>query len=136
MRVVERLNGLLALLLAPDVEKERKLANERFARRPPQSLEEELAWQDEVQLRADADRILREARNKESRHGPVDWLLREAFGETVRAFGKERLELLLGKRFRPTRQKLSLEEARTLRSLLSGVDSEGEAVLHYGGDAE
>jgi len=132
---MENLNGLLALLLAPDVERERKLANERFARRPPRSLEEELAWQREVQLRADADRIFREAKDKESEHGPVDWLLRKAFGETVRAFGKERLELLLGKRFRPTRQKLSLEEARTLRSLLSGVDSEGEAALNYSGDA-
>ena len=133
---MERLNGLLALLLAPDVERERKLANEKFARRPPRNLEEELAWQREVQLRADADRILREAKDKESEHGPVDWLLRKALGETVKTFGKERLELLLGKQFRPTRQKLSLEEARTLRSLLSGVDSEGEAALHYGGDAK
>jgi len=133
---MEGLNGLLALLLAPDVERERKLANERFARRPPRSLEEELAWQDEVQLRADADRIFREAKDKESEHGPIDWLLRKAFGETVRAFGKERLELLLGKRFRPTKRKLSLEEARTLRSLLSGVDSEGGRVLHYGRHAK
>ena len=133
---MESLNGLLALLLAPDVERERKLANEKFARQPPQSLEEELAWQDGVQLRADADRIFREAKDKESEHGPVDWLLRKAFGETVRAFGKERLELLLGKRFRPTKRKLSLEEARTLRSLLSGVDSEGGRVLHYGGHAK
>jgi len=130
---MERLNGLLALLLAPDVERERRLANERFARRPPRSLEEELAWQDEVQLRADADRILREA--KASGQGPTDRLLEKAFREAVRILGKERLELLLGKRFRPTRQKLSLEEARTLRSLLSGVDSEGGRVLHYGGDA-
>ena len=127
---------LLALLLAPDVERERKLANERFASQPPRSLEEELAWQREVQLRADADRILREAKDKEFEHGPIDWLLRKAFGETVRTLGKEHLELLLGKRFRPTRQKLSLEEARTLRSLLSGVDSGGRAALHYGGHAK
>ena len=131
---MENLNGLLALLLAPDVERERKLANERFARWPPRSLEEELAWQDEVQLRAEADRISREA--KASGQGATDRLLEEAFREAVRAFGKERLELLLGKRFRPARQKLSLEEARTLRSLLSGVDSEGEAALHYGGHAK
>ena len=127
---------LLALLLAPDVGRERKLANERFARQPPRSLEEELAWQDEVQLRADADEIFREVKDKESEHGPIDWLLRKAFEETVRAFGKERLELLLGKRFRPTRRKLSLEEARTLRDLLSGVDSESGAALHYGGHAK
>ena len=127
---------LLALLLAPDVGRERKLANERFARQPPRSLEEELAWQDEVQLRAAADEIFREAKDKESEHGPVGWLLRKAFEEMVRTFGKEPLELLLGKRFRPTRRKLSLEEARTLRSLLSGVDSEGRRILHYGGDAE
>ena len=48
---------LLVLLLAPDVERERRQANERFARRPPQSLEEELAWQREVQLRAKADQV-------------------------------------------------------------------------------
>jgi len=131
---MERLNGLLALLLAPDVERERKLANERFARRPPRNLEEELAWQDEVQLRADAGRILQEA--KASGQGATDRLLEEAFWEAVRILGKERLELLLGKRFRPTRRKLSLEEARTLRSLLSGVDSEGGAALHYGGHAK
>ena len=127
---------LLALLLAPDVERERRLANERFARQPPRSLEEELAWQDEVQLRADADKIFREAKDKESERGPIDWLLRKAFGETVRAFGKERLELLLGKRFRPSRRKLSLEEVRRLRGLLSGVDSEGGAALHYGRHAK
>ena len=125
---------LLALLLAPDVKRERKLANERFSRQPPRSLEEELAWQDEVQLRAEADRVLQEA--KASGWEATDRLLEEAFQETMRAFGKERLELLLGKRFRPTRQKLSLEEARTLRSLLSGVDSGGRAALHYGGHAK
>ena len=131
---MESLNRLFALLLAPDVGRERRLANERFARRPPRSLEEELAWQDEVQLRADADRILREA--KASWQAATDRLLEEAFREAVRAFGKERLELLLGKRFRPTKRKLSLEETRTLRSLLSGVDSEGGAALHYGGHAK
>ena len=131
---MESLNGLLALLLAPDVERERKLANERFARQPPRSLEEELAWQEEVQLRADADRILREA--KASWQVATDRLLEKAFREAMHILGKERLELLLGKRFRPTRRKLSLEEARTLRSLLSGVDSEGGAALHYGGHAK
>jgi len=126
---------LLALLLAPDVERERKLANERFARRPPRSLEEELAWQREVQLRADADRVWQEIEDQKTARRLDDELLKAAFEKAMQVFGKKRLELLLGKRLHHRKRKLTLEEARLLRSLLSEVDSGGETGLYYGRDA-
>jgi len=133
---MERKDKLLALLLAPDVKKERRLANEKFARRPPQSLEEELAWQREVQLRADADRIRHEMENRKvARRDFSDELLKAAFAEAEQVLGRKRLELLLGKRLYPYRRKFSLKEARFLRDLLSKVDREGGAALYCGGDA-
>ena len=129
---MKRNNELLALLLAPDVERERKRANERFARRPPQSLEEELAWQREVQLRAEADRVRLETANQETARRLDDELLKAAFEKAMQVLGKERLELLLGKHLHHRKRKLSLEETRLLRSLLEEVDSEGDAALYYG----
>jgi len=121
---------LLALLLAPDVERERRQANERFACHPPQSLEEELAWQREVQLRAEADRVRLETADQKTAHRLDDELLKAAFGKAMQVLGKKRLELLLGKRLHHRKRKLTLEEARFLRSSLSGVDSEGETALY------
>jgi len=126
---------LLALLLAPDVERERRQANERFARRPPQSLGEELAWQREVQLRAEADRVRQEMADQKSVQRLDDELLKAAFERATQVLGKKRLELLLGKRLHHRKRKLTLEEARLLRSLLSGVDSEGDTALYCDGHA-
>jgi len=127
---------LLALLLAPDVEEERRRANERFACRPPQSLEEELAWQREVQLRAEADQVRQEIEDQKIARRLDDELFKAAFERAMQVLGKKRLELLLGKRLHHRKRKLSLEEARLLRSLLSEVDSEGETALYCGGDAK
>jgi len=127
---------LLALLLAPDVDRERRRANERFARRPPQSLEEELAWQDEIQLWADADRIKQEtAGGGDAARGKRE-LLGAAFHEAVRTLGRERLELLLGKKFSARKRTFAVEEARLLRRLLSGVDSEDDRALYCDGHAK
>jgi len=127
---------LLALLLAPDVERERRRANERFARRSPQSLEEELAWQREVQLRAEADRVRQEMADRKTVQRLDDELLKAAFEKAKQALGKKRLELLLGKKLHHRKRKLSLEEARLLRSLLSGVDSGGDTALYCDGYAK
>lgn len=125
----------MSLLLAPDLDREKKRANRRFAQRPPRSLEEELAWQREVQLRADADRM----RAKVSDDDPdnvKDRLLKAAFAEAVRTLGRGRLEHLLGRRFRPGKRRFSPEEARILRGLLSGVDSESGSDLYCAGHAK
>jgi len=112
---------LLALLLAPDVERERRRANERFACRPPQSLEEELAWQGEVQLRAEAD----QARAAVQARLPREIeriLLKQAYRQAVKTLGRERLVALLGKPLDPRKSRFTRREARELRALL-GLDS-------------
>jgi len=126
---------LLAFLLAPDVERERRRANLSFARRPPQSLEEELAWQREVQLRAEADRVRQEMADQKIARRLDDELLKAAFEKAKQVLGKKRLELLLGKRLHHRKRKLSLEETRLLRSLLAEVDCEGGAALYSDGHA-
>jgi len=127
---MKRNDELFALLLAPDVERERRQANERFACHPPKSLEEELAWQREVQFRAEADRVRLETADRKIAHRLDNELLKAAFEKAMQVLGKKRLELLLGKRLHHRKRRLSLEEARLLRSLLSGVDSEGETALY------
>jgi len=112
---------LLALLLAPDVENERELANERFARRPPQSLEEELAWQREVQLRAEADQVRAAVQARRSRE-IERILLKQAYRQAMRTLGRKRLEALLGKPLDPRKSRFTRREARELRSLL-GLDT-------------
>jgi len=114
---MKRNNELLALLLAPDVERERRRANERFARRPPQSLEEELAWQREVQLRAEADRV--RAAVQARRPGVIErMLLKRAYRQAVKTLGRERLVALLGKPLDPRKGRFTRREARELRALL------------------
>jgi len=116
---MKRNNELLALLLAPDVERERRQANERFARRPPQNLEAELAWQREVQLRAEADQVRQEIADQNTAHRLDDVLLKAVFEKAMQELGKKRLELLLGRRLHHRKRKLTLEEARLLRNLLT-----------------
>ena len=115
-------NKLLLLLLALDLDKEREEANRKFARNPPRSLEEELAWQREVQRRADADRTKREMASGDASRVKRK-LLEAAFNEAIRALGRDRLELLLGKKLSARKRTFTAEEARLLRRLLSGVDS-------------
>ena len=115
------IDRLLALLLAPDVERERRQANERFARRPPQSLEEELAWQREVQLRAEADQVRAGVRSQRSR-GIERILLKQAYRQAMRTLGRERLVVLLGKPLDPRKGRFTRREARELRALL-GLDN-------------
>jgi len=118
---MKRNNELLALLLAPDVERERKRANERFARQPPRSLEEELAWQREVQLRAEADRF--RAAVRASRPRSIERILLErAYRQAVKTLGRERLEALMGKPLDPRKGRFTRREARELCALL-GLDS-------------
>jgi len=118
---MKRNNELLALLLAPNVERERKRANERFARRPPQSLEEELAWQREVQLRAEADQVRAAVRARRSRE-IERILLKQAYRQAVKTLGHERLVALLGKPLDPRKSRFTRHEARELRALL-GLDN-------------
>jgi len=118
---MKRNNELLALLLAPDVERERKRANERFARRPPQSLEEELAWQREVQLRAEADQARAAVQARRPRE-IERILLKQAYRQAMRTLGRERLVALLGKPLVPRKSRFTRCEARELRSLL-GLDT-------------
>jgi len=118
---MKRNNELLALLLAPDVERERKRANERFARRPPQSLEEELAWQREVQLRAEADRIRAAVQARRPRE-IERILLKQGYRQAVKTLGRERLVALLGKPLDSRKGRFTRREARELRSLL-GLDT-------------
>jgi len=112
---------LLALLLAPDVERERRRANETFARRPPQSLEEELAWQREVQLRAEADQVRAAVQARRPR-GTERILLKRAYRQAVKILGRERLVALLGKPLDPRKSRFTRREARELRALL-GLDN-------------
>jgi len=112
---------LLALLSAPDVERERRQANERFARRPPQNLEEELAWQREVQLRAEANRVRAAVQARRPRE-IERILLKRAYRQAVKTLGRERLVALLGKPLNPRKGRFTRREARELRSLL-GLDS-------------
>jgi len=114
---MKRNNELLALLLAPDVERERKRANERFACRPPQSLEEELAWQREVQLRTEADRVRAAVQARRPRK-IERILLKQAYRQAVKTLGRERLVALLGKPLDPRKSRFTRREARELRALL------------------
>jgi len=118
---MERSNRLLALLLAPDVERERKRANLSFARRPPQSLEEELAWQREVQLRAEAEGVRAAVQARRPREIERT-LLKRAYRQAMRTLGRERLVALLGKPLDPRKGRFTRREARELRSLL-GLDN-------------
>jgi len=118
---MERSDRLLALLLAPDVGRARRLANERFARRPPQSLEEELAWQREVQLRADADQVRAAVQARRPRE--IERILfKQAYRQAMRTLGRERLVALLGKPLDPRKSRFTRCEARELRTLL-GLDT-------------
>jgi len=118
---MQRKDRLLALLLAPDVERERRRANERFARRPPQNLEEELAWQREVQLRAEADRVRAAVRARCARE-IERILLKQAYRQAMRTLGRERLVALLGKPLDLRKSRFTRCEARELRALL-GLDT-------------
>jgi len=127
---------LLALLLAPDVERERKRANEKFARRPPQSLEEELAWQREVQLRAEADQVRAAIRSRKAGGKRLDnEILREAFRQAVKILGRRYLASFLGKPLNPRKRKFTPQEARVLRDFLLQVDSPFHWTILYDGDA-
>jgi len=128
-------NKLSLLLLALDLDKERDEENRRFAQNPPRSLEEELAWQREVQRRADAGRIKREMSGKRA-SGTRDKLLKAAFAEAVRTLGQKRLELLLGKKLSARKRTFTVREARLLRKLISGVDSGDGTDLYCGGHAK
>jgi len=118
---MERSDRLLVFLLAPDVERERRQANERFACHPPKSLEEELAWQREVQLRAEADRVRAAVRAQRPR--VIErMLLKRAYRQAVKTLGRERLVALLGKPLDPRKGRFTRREARELRALL-GLDT-------------
>jgi len=126
---------LLALLLAPDVERERKRANEKFARRPPQSLEEELAWQREVQLRAEADQVRAAIRSRKTGGERLDnEILREAFRQAVKILGRQYLASFLEKPLNPRKRKFTPQEARVLRDFLLQVDSPLHWTISYDSD--
>jgi len=126
---------LLALLLAPDVGRERRRANERFACHPPQSLEEELAWQREVQLRAEADQVRAAIRSRKTGGERLDnAILKEAFQQAVKILGRRYLASFLGKPLNSRKQRFTPQEARMLRDFLLQVDSPFHWTISYDGD--